>query len=69
MQLRPGQRIELVEMPDDPNPIEPGAMGTVRSVAECHSNRGPFLQVDVDWDNGRSLMLSIPPDKYRIIDG
>ncbi len=68
MHLRPGQRIELVEMHDDPDPIDPGTRGVVRSVAKHGSGADAFLQVDVEWDNGRSLMLVVPPDRYRIID-
>ena len=68
MELKPGQRIELVSMPDDPDPIIPGTRGTVRRVRHAGSPRNGFLQVEVDWDNGRALMLSVPPDQFRIID-
>jgi hypothetical protein len=54
-----GDRIKLVSMPDDPNPIEVGAMGTVRRVTEIP---GHWTSISVDWDNGRTLNLSIPPD-------
>ena len=68
MYLQPGQRIELVMIVDDPDPIEPGTRGTVRRVAKHGTGHNAFLQVDVAWDNGRSLMLSVPPDRYRIVD-
>ena len=68
MQLKPGQRIELVAMPDDPNPIAAGTRGTVKRVRKVGTPRDGFLQVDVDWDNGRSLMLSVPPDEFSTID-
>ena len=65
---KPGDRIRLIHMPDDPDPIKPGSTGTVRSV-KPHSFgfRNPWVQVDVEWDNGRKLMLSVPPDEYEII--
>ena len=53
-----GDRVRLVSMIDDPDPIPAGTTGTVAGV---YPQRG-WLQLDVDWDSGRSLMLSIPPD-------
>ena len=59
----PGDRIRLIAMPDDPDPIPSGSTGTVTAVWK-HSD---WCQVSVDWDNGRRLMLSIPPDHVEII--
>jgi hypothetical protein len=66
----PGQRISLLEMGVDPNtgkpdpdPIKPGTRGTVRRV----SNFGKFAQVSVNWENGRTLDLIIPPDRVKIL--
>ena len=59
-----GKRIRLTEM-FDPNPIPIGTEGLVTYV-----NRVPsmgFTQISVQWDNGRTLMLSVPPDKYEEI--
>lgn len=64
MNLKPGDRIELVKMVDDPDPIEPGTLGTVNFIVQL----GTQQQVDVDWDDGRALMLIVPPDRYRILD-
>jgi len=61
MLFNQGDRIEMVHMPDDPNPIRPGARGTVREV-----QRGfrPYqLVLSVQWDNGRTLSVVIPPDQ------
>ena len=66
---RPGDRIRLLAMPDDPAPIPPGTSGTVRSVKRHDIDPNAWLQVDVDWDNGRSLMISVPPDEYEVISG
>ena len=60
---KPGDRIRLIAMPDDPNPIPPGTKGTVVGVEQIGSGREKWFQVDVDWDNGRTLMLSVPPDE------
>ncbi len=60
--LKAGDRIRLVRMADDPDPMPVGQRGTV---VRIHSH-GDWTQVDVDWDNGRSLMLSIPPDEIEI---
>lgn len=61
--LHPGDRIRLVVMPQDPDPVQPGTTGTVAAIRPHRT----WTQVDVDWDNGRKLMLSVPPDQYEII--
>lgn len=63
--VKVGQRIELVSMPQEPNAMEPGTQGTVEFI-----NPAPMLrmtQIGVKWDNGRTLMLSVPPDQFKII--
>ena len=59
-----GDTIELIEMPQDPNPIEPGSKGIVTFI----QNLGPNdIQIGVDWESGRRLFLSYPLDKFKII--
>ena len=60
-----GDRIRLVHMVDDPDPIPAGTMGTVTEI-HIHSD---WTQIEVSWDNDRMLMLASPPDKFEIIDG
>lgn len=59
--VQKGDRIMMVEMLDDPCPIEIGALGTVLAV---HKDIGG--QIEVEWDSGRTLML-VPPDQFDII--
>ncbi|MEM0927168.1 MAG: DUF4314 domain-containing protein [Planctomycetota bacterium] len=61
--LKAGDRIRLLSM-DDPDPIPAGTIGTVVVVYP----QSDWTQVDVDWEVGRSLMLSIPPDRVQRID-
>ena len=56
--LKAGDRVRLISMTDDHDPIPAGTTGTVAGAYP----QSDWTQVDVDWDNGRSLMLSIPPD-------
>ncbi len=63
-QLKKGDRIRLVSMPQDPDPIPVGSLGTVVAVYDHHD----WTQVDVDWDSGRSLMLTMPEDCIDIIE-
>ena len=58
-----GDRIRLIRMPEDPDPIPIGSLGTVRGI---HSHHG-WTQVEVEWDNGRHLMLTLPDDVIEII--
>jgi hypothetical protein len=64
---KPGDRIELIRMPDDPHPVATGTRGTVTNVNLVKLGREEFTQVGVDWDDGRSLMLVSPPDEFRIL--
>ena len=48
-------------MPDDPQPIEPGTLGTVRGVDDAG-------QVMVVWDNGRSLSLIPGVDCFHTVE-
>lgn len=62
MTLQPGDRVQITGvMPDDPDPLPVGTTGTV--VRLLDSGR----QADVDWDNGRALLLLVDVDPYRLI--
>ena len=64
---KPGDRIRLVAMQDDPDPIQPGSVGTVVHVDRHGGGREVWHQIDVAWDNGRTLMLVSPPDAFEIV--
>ena len=59
--MKAGDRIRLVRMVDDPDPIPVGQRGTV--VIHPHDD---WTQGDVERPAGRSHMLSIPPDQIEI---
>ncbi len=61
--VQKGDRIRLLHMPDDPDPIMVGSTGTVTNVTT-----GPLGQVSVDWDNGRSLSLVPGVDQFEVIE-
>lgn len=63
-----GDRIRLVNMPSDPCPVEPGATGTVEAIHDLRGIRHG-VQLSIKWDNGRALMVVIPPDVIEIEDG
>lgn len=54
-----GKRIKMIEMKEDPDPIEPGEEGLVISAG------GDILQVK--WDNGRSLGVVLGVDEFEIL--
>jgi len=63
--LKPGDRVRLIEMIGDPRPVEPGTLGTVRGVhTMIHDHK---WQVAMLWDNGRTLAMVLPVDKYEVI--
>lgn len=59
-----GDLIELIEMPDDPDPIPAGTRGTVTFVGP---RDGLGQQIGVDWENGRSLMLVNGVDRFLVL--
>ncbi len=61
--LKPGDRVRLISMPDDVNPVPVGTLGVVLKVI----NHGEWQQVEVAWDNGRKLMLSMPDDCVEVV--
>ena len=62
----PGDRIRLIKMSNDPNPIEPGTTGTVRKIDTVYMFGEDHLIVD--WDNGRGLHLIVGVDEFEVIE-
>jgi hypothetical protein len=65
--MKEGDRIRLNSMPDDPDPIPTGSLGTIISIVNTDWHTPGQKQVMVKWDNGRSLSLVIPPDSVTVI--
>jgi hypothetical protein len=55
-----GKRIKMINMKDDPHPIESGSLGTIR-------NADPMV-ISVDWDNGRRLGVVPEVDEFEILE-
>ena len=64
-----GDRICLISMAGDPNPIQFGETGTITEISRHGKGRDAWMQIDVDWDSGRNLMLSVPPDRFEFAGG
>ena len=63
----PGDRIRLISMRHDPDPLDSGQLGTVAGVRRHGAWPDEWHQIDVAWDNGRTLMLVSPPDEFEIV--
>jgi hypothetical protein len=82
-----GQRIRIIEMPNDPDPVPADTLGTVVEVTQHDPPRptsisqwergrpvktqlpGPDIEatIEVRWDNGRSLNVLYPADRFEIV--
>ena len=62
----PGDRIRLIKMPNDPNPIESGATGIVTQINSVDAFGEDHLIVN--WDNGRDLNLIVGEDEFEVIE-
>ena len=62
VELKPGDRIRLIEMDGEPD-MEPGLEGAVVDIVPP-----PVDLVYIDWDNGRTLNLIPGIDKFEKID-
>lgn len=60
--LKAGDRIRLVSMPDDPDPVPAGTEGTVTYTTDLNFRDMQQVQLTVKWDNGRSISCVCPPD-------
>lgn len=58
-----GDRIRLVKMDNDPDPVPDNMTGTVTHVCDLGWGVKLEWQVSVNWDNGRTLSLICPPDR------
>jgi hypothetical protein len=56
-----GKQIRMIEMIDDPRPIENGTMGVVYHVDSLGT-------LHVHWENGRTLGVVPNVDKFEFID-
>lgn len=64
---KPGDRVRLIFMPNDPDPIPENSTGTVKEVVPMPWGQDVRTQVWVDWDNGRRLSCICPPDHLEVI--
>ena len=62
VKAKPGDRIRLIAMPNDPDPIPAGSEGVVIEVTD-----GPLAQIIVKWDIDRSLALVPGVDVFEIV--
>jgi len=62
-----GDRVRMVGlMPDDPDPIEVGTEGTVTGIGGSIGGR---VQIFVEWDTSRSLILLDTDPFVRVASG
>lgn len=62
-----GDRIKLIAMPDDPDPVPAGSEGVVVMVSDIGFRQKKEVQLAVQWDNGRKLCCICPPDIVEVL--
>ena len=63
--LKVGDRVEMIGMSFDPDPIDPGTQGTVYWIGD---EKISPRQIGVKWDNGRILFMLQGVDRFRRIE-
>lgn len=66
-EIEVGDRVRLVHMGDDPDPVPAGTEGEVLVVTDLHFRNKPETQFIIKWDNGRSLSCICPPDILQVV--
>ena len=61
-----GDRIRLIAMGRDPDPMLIGTIGTVVDATRHGEGPDAWAQIDVEWEDGRALLLAVPPDRVEI---
>ena len=71
MQFNVGDRIELIRgTGDQHDSVSPGTKGTVTEASPYVFRTEAYrtdAHYEVDWDNGRTLSLSCPPDQAKLL--
>lgn len=56
-----GTRLRLISMPQEPNPVPRGTLGTVTGIDDLGT-------IHVNWDNHSTLGIVIDVDKFEIVE-
>ena len=67
---KPGDRVELIAVFNDPDPFRVGEQGTVVGVEGYGLGRGHWKVIDVWWDHcpASSYCLVSPPDIVLVLE-
>ena len=57
-----GTRVRCLSM-NDPQALPSGTLGTVTGCTDM----GSWMRIAVNWDNGSTLALAVPPDRYEVV--
>jgi hypothetical protein len=60
-----GDKIILVRMNDDPDPIPPGTKGVIENVHTVNESGKVTTIITVDWEIRRSLNVILPIDEIK----
>lgn len=67
--IQVGDKVRLLHMGEDPDPIPVGTTGRVKMVTDISFMRpNKEVQLVIAWDNGRSLSCICPPDLVEVLE-
>jgi hypothetical protein len=67
MTVAVGDKIKLIKMPDDPNPIASGMVGTITGIQEAYSEGDVPLTYVVLWENGKTRNVLVGVDRFELL--
>ncbi|WP_113408509.1 DUF4314 domain-containing protein [Rhizobium sp. CNPSo 4062] len=63
-----GDKVKLIHMPNDPNPVTRGSLGVITHISEAYPDEDVPLTYVVRWENGRTHNILVGIDEFELLN-